>query len=224
MKESKEKTIHSSSSYENYTGTKLNGSKDSIPFLLSAFGAHSEVSPRNRGITKPLTWILASSKRETNVVEMDKQPIELFLEAHPDFADGDKREHIRDGSLNMVHHAGIQSNEKSKEIYAFLFTDLIVFTKKRKSKRPDEGQFPIIVQIPLDDARIILVGDDANHRCEFQIEHKDTRWTLSSNEHDLIQATKTRNAWFQEVKQINREFQKRKFLGSPATSKTNLHA
>eukprot|EP01114_Cavostelium_apophysatum_P016121 TRINITY_DN4535_c0_g1_i1.p1 TRINITY_DN4535_c0_g1~~TRINITY_DN4535_c0_g1_i1.p1 ORF type:complete len:719 (+),score=188.75 TRINITY_DN4535_c0_g1_i1:331-2487(+) len=178
----------------------LRHSKDKISFFTlpslsnSPSGSVDSLSssPRIRGISRTLSKF---GKKES--VE-DGSLAPSLLEAHPEL---DNRELVREGTLLF----GVHPTDKFKLVNAFLFSDIVVFTKKKSN-------FPIVAQVPLEDARIILVGDDENHKNEFQLQHKGVIYTLVPAEKDLILATKTRNVWFHELKQIVREYQKKRLL------------
>jgi len=181
--------------------SSLSSSTDSLP---------SPSTPKKRGITERLGDLILSDASD---------PLVTFLSEFPIFVQ-EKREIIRDGMLSL--HIKENSKEKIKESYVFLFNDLIVFAKKRILH---EKRFKVITQVPLEDARVILVADSTSARPSFQICNLKAYYTLTPIQMDVAMATNVRNLWFKDVKQQVREYQKKKILAasqSLSNSSSNL--
>jgi len=151
-------------------------------------------------------YSISPSLQESEEMEEKRMFLSLLTD-NPDLVQ-ENRTWVRDGPFKVE----CTGKEKIKLQWIFLFTDLIVFAKKKLKKGRDF--LDIKHRIYLEEARIIMLASNEKENCNaFQISHHRKTFTLFPIEEGTEQTGKElRDQWFKSLKSLVREIQKKKIL------------
>jgi len=159
-------------------------------------------------------YLSNSTDEPLTTEQLDK--LEGLLSYHPTIY-SPNRKFVKEGLL-FLRTDSLENDKRERQ--AFLFDDCLLFTKA-KPRKELSFSYKIKVQVPIREAKIILVAHDKDERFRnaFQIEHKANLYTVTPVPEDSVEL---RDVWYREIKGVVKKYQKETYGKERANSREVL--